>query len=43
MAIEGSWDNGAPLDPWMLRCTLSHPTGGRIFGQVELQPDLCKL
>jgi len=21
----------------------SHPTGGRIFGQVELQPDLCKL
>jgi hypothetical protein len=30
MELKGSWDNGAPLDPWMLRRTYQIPAGGRI-------------
>jgi hypothetical protein len=35
MELKGSWDNGEPLDPLMLRRTyqmphLSNPAGGRI-------------
>lgn len=31
--LRGSSDNGAPLDPWMLRCTC----------QSSRRPDRCKL
>src|SRR5258705_13303321 len=42
MELKGSWDNGAPPDPWLLRHR-SNPGGGQILDQVELQRALRKL